>query len=77
LIARKLFMAVQLRMLSKRKNRRKSFMKSRKRSFCIRLSPNYSIRFKEGLEVIHLKWLLFPLLRVQYSSYRKLRAASC
>jgi hypothetical protein len=69
--------AVQLRMLTKRKNRRKSFKKSRKRSFCIRLSQNYSIKSKEVQQEIHQKWLLFPLLKAQYSSFRKLKPALC
>jgi hypothetical protein len=53
LIARKLSMAVPLRRLIIRRNRRRKCMKSRKRRFCTKSSPSYSIRFKGGLVVNH------------------------
>jgi hypothetical protein len=53
LIARKLSMAAPLRRLIIRRNRRRKCMKSRKRRFCTKLSPSYSIRFKGGLVVNH------------------------
>jgi hypothetical protein len=53
LIARKLSMAVPLRKLTIRRNRRRKCMKSRKRRFYTKLSPSYSIKSKGGLVVIH------------------------
>jgi hypothetical protein len=53
LIAKKLSMAVPLRRLITRRNRRRKCMKSRKRRFCTKSSPSYSIKSKGELVVNH------------------------